>query len=368
MTAIRPSRAPPRASSRSRPRSSSSPRRASRRRHPSARRRRPARRRAAHGLTERRRLGRPVRARVARRPVRDVRLDRGPGPDDPRPRGEEAGRPGRPRRRRHQEGHRRRLPQGQPAGPRRRERAAAQGPWAAAAGREPRRPLREAPRRAGRRAVQPRRQAALRRVALRQAGPDREDDVRPRVHPRAAGPELRPRVAEARRGGRGRQGDRGPVARRRRRDARHVALADPAPQPGGAAAAPQRVAQPRGLGQSRRDAGVPPRVAAVPVHGRPELRPVAPGERRLGRRQRRVPRPAGIDRAGPPSREVRVPRGAGRRHAAGGPADEAGPGLVEGPRGHARRVPAEGLARPGRGRVRRSIGGRRRRPAGAATG
>ena len=94
----------------------------------------------------------------------------------------------------------------------------------------------EAPRRAGRRPVQPRRQAALRRVALRQAGPDREDDVRPRVHPRAAGPELRPRVAEARRGGRGRQGDRGPVARRRRRDARHVALADPAPQPGGAAA------------------------------------------------------------------------------------------------------------------------------------
>ena len=50
--------------------------------------------------------------------------------------------------------------------------------------------------------------------------------------------------------GEGDKGDRAAVARRRRRDARHVALADPAPQPGGAAAAPQRVAQPRGLGQS----------------------------------------------------------------------------------------------------------------------
>ena len=91
------------------------------------------------GLAERRRLGRR-RPRPRRPPTspRRLRGDRGPGPTIRGPRSEEAGRPGRPRRRRHQEAHRRRVPQGQPAGPRRRQRAAAQGPWAPAAGREPR--------------------------------------------------------------------------------------------------------------------------------------------------------------------------------------------------------------------------------------
>ena len=87
--------------------------------------------------------------------------------------------------------------------------------------------------------------------------------------------------------------------------------------------------------------------------------------RRLRRRRRAVPQPAGLDRAGPPPREARGARGAGRRS----PSPTTSPsrlgrrldGLAP---GHVRRAAARD--RPPRRRRERHR--RRRAPAGAATG
>ena len=58
-------------------------------------------------------------------------------------------------------------------------------------------------------------------------------------------------------------------------------------------------------GQPRGDAGDPPRLAALPVHGRAGASPRRCRSARLGRRQRCLREPAGLDRAGHASREVR---------------------------------------------------------------
>ena len=231
-----------------------------------------------------------------------------------------------------------------------------------------RRPARPDPRpaeRRRRRLLPPRRGQALYVVSKTgRAGRRRADHLRPRVRPRAPGPatsvfkdqdgvlDQSDRIA------------RPPGDLRGRRDLLMTLWAAEQPRPqaelararSAGAATPSRPAL---LERMPRD---PRETAALPVHDRPDVRPGAPGDGRLGR-GRRVLRPdARVDRADPPSREVRGERGT--RSTSTCPTTSPtrlGDGWSVAARGHVRRVPARDLAP----RARASTA---RRPTTAAAG
>ncbi len=89
--------------------------------------------------------------------------------------------------------------EGQPGVARRGQRAPPQGPWPLPVRRVARGPLHRPAEQPGRGPLQPEGQDALRRLAVGWPRADRKDDLRPRIHPRAPGPELRHCQPQARR-------------------------------------------------------------------------------------------------------------------------------------------------------------------------
>ena len=135
---------------------------------------------------------------------RRLRGDRGPGPGAARHHRHDAGRA---RRVRHAQPVRlpaRGLPQGQPRGARQGHRDPVQGARADAPGRLARAALPGAADEPGRGPVRRRDQADVRGLQGRRHRPRRGDHLRPRVHPRAAGPAVQP----AQGGGRGHRPER----------------------------------------------------------------------------------------------------------------------------------------------------------------
>ena len=88
-----------------------------------------------------------------------------------------------------------------PGDARQEHRGALQGAAAHAAGRLAREPVRRAATPAGRRPLRRQDQAAVRDLEVGRDRSDREGHLRPRVHARAAGPDLRPHLLRGRREG-----------------------------------------------------------------------------------------------------------------------------------------------------------------------
>ncbi len=166
--------------------------------------------------------------------------DRGPGHRRARPAGQAAPRADDPLRGRAEDPHRGPVPSGQPARHDRRLRGNPEGPRPVAGRRLAGEALRRPAGLAGGRLLRPEGKAAIRGLALGAGRRDREDHLRPRVHPRPPGPELRSRGDRRRRRGPGGSLARPAFARRGRRHPPHDPLADPAPRPLGAHGAVER--------------------------------------------------------------------------------------------------------------------------------
>ena len=332
---------------------------------------------------------RPAPSRMPRRPTADpptlrTRPDRAATPEDPavvyariesqvqQIRGLTAKvtvRPGHPRR----DGARRRAPdavrQGQPG---RRSSPAAQRVDRALGLIPADASLKElelaAAQRPGHRLLRSRHEADVCQVRERRARRDRADHVRPRVRPRPAGPALRPDQARHRRARPGRPLAGPALPRRGRRHDPHDRLgpdgADARPARSSTSRRPMSPDRPRpwpsSRPRSRRSSSSRTRAAVTFVQG-------LENKRRLGRGEPGLRRAARLDRADPPPREVRRPRGAGQGGRAGRPRDA---GSAPAGRSSSRtRSGSSGCARgsrPSAGSIRSS---RQARPtAGAATG
>ena len=143
----------------------------------------------------------------------------------------------------------------------------------------------------------------------------REDHVRPRVHARAPGPGVHAARHHGRREGPGRPGARPDDARRGRRDAADVALGPAAPHPGRAARRSPGATDPASqavLDRHARDPASETLLFPYTQGLKLTLGAFTAGGGYAGV-DAAVRQPARLDRAGPPPREARRARGAGRR-------------------------------------------------------